>query len=102
VNELAFAVGALCHYPSDTEGHAIAVNRTAPLMYPKLQRKYGATVPYDEAPKEHIMVEFAFDVLLVAHGGYKLQAYHDFIASVRELQKRTRAHAVIRSRARSR
>lgn len=25
------------------------------------------------------MVEFAFDVLLVAHGGYKLQAYHDFI-----------------------
>jgi len=24
-------------------------------------------------------VEFAFDVLLVAHGGYKLQAYHDFI-----------------------
>jgi hypothetical protein len=79
VNELAFAVGALCHYSSDTEGHAIAVNRTVPLMYPKLQRKYGAVVPYDEAPKEHIMVEFAFDVLLVAHGGYKLQAYHDFI-----------------------
>jgi hypothetical protein len=24
-------------------------------------------------------VEFAFDVLLVANGGYKLQAYHDFI-----------------------
>jgi hypothetical protein len=79
VNELAFAVGALCHYSSDTEGHAIAVNRAVPLMYPKLQRKYGDTVPYDEAPKEHIMVEFAFDVLLVAHGGYKLQAYHDFI-----------------------
>src|SRR6185503_10502294 len=79
VNELAFAVGALCHYASDTEGHAIAVNRTVPLMYPKLRAKYGETVPYDEAPKQHIMVEFAFDVLLVAHGGYKLQAYHDFI-----------------------
>jgi hypothetical protein len=26
-----------------------------------------------------VLVEFAFDVLLVAHGGYKLQAYHDFI-----------------------
>ena len=38
-----------------------------------------AAVPYDKAPKQHIIVEFAFDVLLVAHGGYKLQAYHDFI-----------------------
>jgi hypothetical protein len=79
VNELAFAIGALCHYASDTEGHAIAVNRAVPLMYPKLRAKYGDTVPYDEAPKQHIMVEFAFDVLLVAHGGYTLQAYHDFI-----------------------
>jgi hypothetical protein len=79
VNELAFAIGALCHYASDTEGHAIAVNRAVPMMYPKLRAKYGDSVPYDEAPKQHILVEFAFDVLLVAHGGYKLQAYHDFI-----------------------
>ena len=48
-------------------------------MYPKLRAKFGDSVPYDKAPKEHILVEFAFDVLLVAHGGYKLQAYHDFI-----------------------
>ena len=79
VNDLAFAIGALCHYASDSEGHAIAVNRSVPLMYPKLRAKYGSSVPYDEAPKEHILVEFAFDVLLVANGGYKLQAYHDFI-----------------------
>ena len=79
VDELAFAIGALCHYASDAEGHAIAVNRAVPLMYPKLRAKFGDSVPYDEAPKEHILVEFAFDVLLVAHGGYKLQAYHDFI-----------------------
>jgi len=79
VNELAFAIGALCHYAADTEGHAIAVNRAVPLMYPKLQRKYGDSVPYDKAPKEHILVEFAFDVLLVAHGGYQQQALHDFI-----------------------
>ena len=79
VNELAFAIGALCHYAADTEGHPIAVNRAVPLMYPKLQRKYGDSVPYDRAPKEHVLVEFAFDVLLVAHGGYELQAYHDFI-----------------------
>jgi hypothetical protein len=79
VNDLAFAIGALCHYAADTEGHSIAVNRAVPLMYPKLRRKYGDVVPYDVAPKEHILVEFAFDVLLVAHGGYQLQALHDFI-----------------------
>jgi len=79
VNEYAFAIGALCHYASDAEGHTIAVNRAVPLMYPKLRRKYGDSVPYDKAKKEHILVEFAFDVLLVAHGGYRLQAYHDFI-----------------------
>jgi hypothetical protein len=79
VNEYAFAVGALCHYASDNSGHALAVNKAVPLIYPKLQRKYGDSVPYDQAPKEHVLVEFAFDVLLVAHGGYKLQAYHDFI-----------------------
>ena len=79
VNEYAFALGALCHYSSDHSGHAIAVNRALPLIYPKLKKKFGDTVPYDEAPKEHVLVEFAFDVLLVAHGGYKLQAYHDFI-----------------------
>ena len=79
VNELAFAIGALCHYASDAEGHAIAVNRAVPLMYPKLRAKYGDSVPYDAARKEHVLVEFAFDVLLVAHGGYKLQAYHDYI-----------------------
>ena len=78
-DEYAFALGALCHYASDAEGHTIAVNRALPLIYPKLKKKFGDTVPYDEAPKEHLLVEFAFDVLLVANGGYKLQAYHDFI-----------------------
>jgi hypothetical protein len=79
VDEYAFALGALCHYASDAEGHAVAVNRALPLVYPKLRMKFGDSVPYDEAPKEHLLVEFAFDVLLVAHGGYKLQAYHDYI-----------------------
>ena len=79
VNEYAFAIGALGHYASDQEGHMLAVNKAVPIIYPKLRRKFGDTVPYDKAPKEHILVEFAFDVLLAAHGGYKLQAYHDFI-----------------------
>lgn len=79
VNELAFAIGAMCHYVADTSGHADAVNRVVPMMYPKLRARFGDSVPYDQAPKEHLLVEFAFEVLLVAHGGYKLQAYHEFI-----------------------
>ncbi len=79
VNEYAFAIGALCHYASDNSGHTVAVNRAVPMLYPKLKRKFGDVIPYDEAKKEHLLVEFAFDVLLVANGGYKLQAYHDFI-----------------------
>jgi len=79
VDDYAFAIGALCHYEADLEGHSIAVNHAVPIIYPKLRKKFGDDVPYDKAPKEHLMVEFAFDVLLVANGGYKLQAYHDFI-----------------------
>jgi zinc dependent phospholipase C len=79
VNEYAFAIGALCHYESDNEGHRIAVNRAVPLIYPKLRKKFGDSVPYDRAKKEHVLVEFAFDVILVANGGYKLEAYHDVI-----------------------
>jgi hypothetical protein len=79
VNEYAFAIGALCHYASDNEGHAIAVNRAVPIIYPKLRRKFGDVVPYEKAKKEHVLVEFAFDVLLVAHDVHQIQAYHEFI-----------------------
>lgn len=79
LDEYAFAIGALCHYESDEEGHTIGINHALPLLYPKQRRKYGNDVPYEDAPKEHIMTEFSFDVLIVANGGYRLQAYHDFI-----------------------
>jgi hypothetical protein len=79
VNEYAFALGALSHYASDNNGHPIATNKVVPIMYPKLRAKFGDDIPYDEAPKEHILVEFAFDVLHVAAGTYAPQAYHEFI-----------------------
>jgi hypothetical protein len=79
VNEYAFALGALAHYAADTNGHSIAVNRSVPLEYPKLRRKYGNVVTYEENPTAHIRVEFQFDVVQVAHGNYAPQAYHDFI-----------------------
>src|SRR5580692_11601562 len=44
----AFALGALSHYAADNEGHLIAVNLAVPLLYPKLKRKYGDVVTYEE------------------------------------------------------
>ena len=79
VNELAFALGALAHYSCDTLGHSIAVNRAVPLVYPKMREKYGSEVLYADSPSRHIMVEFAFDVLQVARGVFKSDAYQQLI-----------------------
>jgi hypothetical protein len=79
VNEFAFALGALAHYSSDNAGHPLGVNRSVPLIYPKLRAKYGADVTYVEDPRRHIMVEFAFDVVQVAGGAYLPDAYRSFI-----------------------
>src|SRR5262247_2549921 len=79
LDEYAFALGALAHYASDTNGHAIAVNRAVPMLYPKLKTKYGNEVTYSDDPGSHLKTEFGFDVLQVAKGRYALNAYHDFI-----------------------
>jgi len=79
VNEYAFALGALAHYASDNNGHPIATNRAVPSVYPKLRAKFGNTVTYGDAPKQHILVEFSFDVLQVAAGAYAPQNFHQFI-----------------------
>ena len=79
INEYAFALGALGHYASDNSGHPIATNRAVPLMYPKLRAKFGDDIPYDKAPKQHILIEFSFDVVQVAGGAYAPKTFHDFI-----------------------
>jgi hypothetical protein len=75
----AFALGALAHYVADNEGHPLGVNRAVPLLYPKLKRKYGDAVTYEEDPLAHVKTEFGFDVLEVARGRYAPDSYHDFI-----------------------
>jgi len=75
----AFALGSLAHYAADTDGHAIGTNRAVPLLYPKLKRKYGDTVTYEEDRLAHVKTEFGFDVLEVAQGRYAPDNYHDFI-----------------------
>jgi Zinc dependent phospholipase C len=79
INDYAFALGALAHYASDNEGHKLAVNLSVPVLYPKLERKYGNVVVYDENPAAHLKTEFGFDVLQVARGRYASDDYQDRI-----------------------
>ena len=77
--EYAFALGALAHYAADNQGHRLAVNLSVPLLYPKLKRKYGDVVTYEENPAAHLKTEFGFDVIEVAQGRFAPDAYRDFI-----------------------
>ena len=79
LNEYAFALGALAHYAADNQGHPVAVNRAEPLIYPKIAKKFGGTVTYEDDPKTHLKTEFSFDVVQVARGKYASEAYHDFV-----------------------
>lgn len=78
VNEYAFALGALAHYVGDSWGHP-AVNDSVPIEYPKLKRKFGKVVTYEDNPEAHLKTEFSFDVVQVAKGRYSAKQYHDFI-----------------------
>jgi Zinc dependent phospholipase C len=78
-NEYAFALGALSHYLSDVDGHRLSTNIAVPILYPKLQTKYGDVVTYEEKPSAHLRVEFGFDVVQVARGNYLPESFHDFI-----------------------
>ncbi len=79
LNEYAFALGALSHYAADNDGHRLATNRAVPILYPKLQKKFGDSVAYEKDPLAHVKTEFGFDVLEVARERYAPDGYHDFI-----------------------
>ena len=79
LNEFAFALGALSHYVSDNDVHRFATNPGEAMLYPKLRRKFGDVVTYEQNPSAHLKTEFGFDVLEVAKGNFAPQAYHDFI-----------------------
>jgi hypothetical protein len=79
VDEYAFALGALAHYAADNNGHPMAVNRAVPLMYPKLKAQFGNIVTYQQSPKNHVLVEFSFDVVQVAAGAFAPEEYHTYI-----------------------
>ncbi len=79
LNELAFALGAMSHYASDTEVHRFATNPGEAKLYPRLERKFGPVITYEEDPAAHLKTEFGFDVLEVAKGNFAPEAYHSFI-----------------------
>ncbi|RYY20014.1 MAG: hypothetical protein EOO36_04415 [Cytophagaceae bacterium] len=78
-NEYAFALGALAHYTADIYGHEVGINKSVPLLFPNLRKKYGPIVTYEQNPVAHSRTEFAFDVTQLAAGRYRTAAYHDFI-----------------------
>jgi hypothetical protein len=79
LNDYAFSLGAMAHYAADNNGHRLATNLAVPLLYPKLKKKYGNVVTYEDDPISHVKTEFGFDVLQVAKGRYAPDSYHDFI-----------------------
>ena len=79
LNEYAFALGALAHYAADTDGHRLGTNRAVPVLYPKLKKKHGDSVTYEDDPLAHVKTEFGFDVLEVAKERYAPDSYHDFV-----------------------
>ncbi len=78
LDEYAFALGALAHYSADNCGHP-TVNEAVGIEFPKLEKKYGKVVTYEDNPKAHIRTEFGFDVTQVAKNRYTSDSYHDFI-----------------------
>jgi Zinc dependent phospholipase C len=78
LNEFAFALGALSHYAADNSGHP-TINRVMAIEFPKLAEKYGKEVTYADNPKDHIRIEFGFDMVQVAKNRYTPDRYHDFI-----------------------
>jgi len=62
VDEYAFAIGALSHYIGDCDGHRYATNPSTPIEFPKLGKRYGPIVTYDESPHSHVRTELAYDV----------------------------------------
>ena len=75
-NDYAFALGALAHYAADIGGHAEGTNRAMASVYPELAAKFGPVITYQQAPKQHMQLEFAFDVVQLASGKYHTQDYH--------------------------
>jgi hypothetical protein len=78
-NDYAFALGALAHYAADINGHPEGTNKAMASVYPELRQKFGSSITYEQAPKQHTQLEFAFDVVQLASGKYRPQSYQQSV-----------------------
>jgi hypothetical protein len=78
-DELAFAIGALSHYIGDYIGHGYAVNKSVPVEFPGLEKKYGPVVNYAESPHAHVRTEFAFDINQLSKGRFAPPGYLEHV-----------------------
>lgn len=78
-DELAFAIGALSHYYGDTIGHSLAINESVALEFPKLGKKYGPVVTYEQGEHAHVRTEFAFDVNELSKRHFAPSAYLEHV-----------------------
>ncbi len=74
-DEFAFAIGALSHYVGDSIGHSLATNPSVAADFPRLRARYGARVPYEANPHDHVRVEFAFDINEISKRRFAPSAY---------------------------
>ena len=79
MDEYAFAIGALSHYLGDSIGHSEAINPATAVEFPKLKRKFGPSITYDQSPHGHIRTEFAFDIDELTDTAFAPPAYLHFI-----------------------
>lgn len=77
-NEFAFALGMLAHYSGDSFGHP-AVNETVGIEFPKLRRRFGPVVTYEDNPSAHLRVEYSFDIVQIGKYRFPSTAYADFV-----------------------
>ena len=79
IYEYSFGLGAMAHYAADNNGHPKGTNRAVAVLYPRLKKKYGDSVSYEQDKLAHVKTEFAFDVLEVSKERFAPESYHDFI-----------------------
>src|SRR5579864_9483110 len=79
LDEFAFAIGALSHYVGDNIGHSQAINPATSTDFPKLEKKFGPSVTYDESPHGHIRAEFGFDIGQLSKRNFAPPAYMESI-----------------------
>jgi hypothetical protein len=74
-DELAFAIGALSHYIGDVYGHAEAVNLSVGQTFPRLARRHGQVITFEQAQIAHGRVEMGFDMAQIGLHRFAPRAY---------------------------